>query len=213
MIRILLADDHAIVRSGLAMLINSQDDMEVIYMAEDGEEAIKKAEELHPEIVIMDLNMPGKNGLIATRQLKEILPDVRIIVLTMHDDREYIFRVLQAGASGYILKSAEDLDLMQAIRKVHEGEAYLYPKATQMLIDNFLQGEGHDSDSLGKLSSREQEILSLLAKGYSNKDISEMLFVSVKTIESHKSKIMEKLNLRTRPELVQFALKKGLLEF
>lgn len=216
MIRVLIADDHAIVRAGISMLINSQDDMSVIDTAEEGDEAINKALELKPDIVIMDLNMPsGKNGLIATKQLKEQCPDIQIIVLTMHDDKEYIFRVLQAGASGYILKSAEDMDLLSAIRTVYAGDAYLFPKAASALISTYLDqvASGITEDGIGKLTPREEEIVSLLAKGYANKEIAEKLFVSVKTIESHKSKIMEKLNLKTRPELVKYALKQGLLDF
>lgn len=216
MIRVLIADDHAIVRSGISMLINSQEDMCVVATAKEGDEAITKAVDLKPDIVIMDLNMPsGKNGLIATKQLKEQCPDIQIIVLTMHDDKEYIFRVLQAGASGYILKSAEDMDLLTAIRTVYKGDAYLYPKAASVLISTYLDqvASGIIEDGIGKLTPREEEIVSLLAKGYANKEIAEKLFVSVKTIESHKSKIMEKLNLKTRPELVKYALKQGLLDF
>ncbi|MFE8703130.1 response regulator [Cytobacillus sp. FJAT-54145] len=216
MIKVIIADDHAIVRSGIQMLINSQEDMEVIETAEEGEQAIRKTVELKPDVVVMDLNMPpGKNGLFATKQLKELVPQIHIIVLTMHDDKEYIFKVLQAGASGYILKSAEDMDLLTAIRTVSNGEAYLYPKATKALIENYLEqiAAGLIEDGTALLTAREEEVLSMLAKGYSNKEIAEVLFLSVKTIESHKSKIMEKLNLKTRPELVKYALKHGLLDF
>ena len=215
-IRIIIADDHAIVRSGLEMLVNMQEDMEVIDTACDGSEAFQKAIELKPDIVIMDLNMsPGENGLTATRRLKEAIPGTKVLVLTMHDDREYIFRVLQAGASGYILKSAEDLDLINAIRTVEKGEAYLYPKAQKLLIEEYMEritNEGTD-DVFNLLSTREQEVLEYIAKGYTNKEIADILYLSVKTIESHKSKIMEKLQLRTRPELVKYALKQGLLDF
>lgn len=215
-IRIIIADDHAIVRSGLEMLVNMQEDMEVIDTACDGSEAFQKAIELKPDIVIMDLNMsPGENGLTATRRLKEAIPETKVLVLTMHDDREYIFRVLQAGASGYILKSAEDLDLINAIRTVEKGEAYLYPKAQKLLIEEYMEritNEGKD-DVFNLLSTREQEVLEYIAKGYTNKEIADILYLSVKTIESHKSKIMEKLQLRTRPELVKYALKQGLLDF
>ncbi|MDZ5473969.1 response regulator transcription factor [Bacillus sp. 31A1R] len=216
MIRVIIADDHAIVRSGITMLINSQGDMKVIATAMDGEEVVQKTTELKPDVVVMDLNMPpGKNGLFATKQLKELCPEVHIIVLTMHDDKEYIFRVLQAGASGYILKSAEDMDLVTAIRTVFGGEAYLYPKATKLLIESYLDqiASGLVEDGTALLTSREEEVLSMLAKGYSNKEVAETLYLSVKTIEAHKSKIMEKLNLRTRPELVKYALKHGLLDF
>jgi two-component system response regulator NreC len=215
-IRLLIADDHAIVRSGLSMLINSQPDMEVIGTAADGREAVDKSLELRPDIVLMDLSMPpGENGLSATSRLKELAPSIDILVLTMHDDEEYLFRVLQAGASGYILKSAPDLDLLNAIRTVHSGAAYLHPTATKSLITEFLQRveKGQDVEHFQVLTDREQEILQLIAKGYSNKEIAEKLVVSVKTVETHKSKIMEKLHMKTRPELVRYALKKGLLDF
>lgn len=215
-IRILIADDHAIVRSGLTMLINSQADMEVIGTAADGKEAYDKALELKPDIVLMDLSMPpGENGLSATQRLKEAAPDIDVLILTMHDDEEYLFRVLQAGASGYVLKSAPDMELLSALRTVAQGAAYLYPSATKSLIAEFLQRvkKGEDADSYQILTEREKETLALIAKGYSNKEIAEQLVVSVKTIESHKAHIMEKLQLKTRPELVRYALKKGLLDF
>lgn len=215
-IQIIIADDHAIVRSGLEMMVNMQDDMEVVETASDGHEAYQKSIQLRPDIVIMDLNMsPGENGLTATRKIKEAMPEIKVLILTMHDDREYIFRVLQAGASGYILKSAEDLDLINAIRTVQKGEAYLYPKAQKLLIEDYMErlAMGGSDDVFKLLSSREQEVLEYIAKGYTNKEIADILYLSVKTIESHKSKIMEKLQLRTRPELVKYALKKGLLDF
>ncbi|MFD2169905.1 response regulator [Tumebacillus lipolyticus] len=215
-VRLLIADDHAIVRSGLSMLIGSQGDMEVIGTAADGKEAVEKALELRPDIVLMDLSMPpGENGLTATSRLKEAAPEIDILVLTMHDDEEYLFRVLQAGASGYILKSAPDLDLLSAIRTVHAGAAYLHPTATKSLISEFLQRvqKGQDVEHFQVLTDREQEILQWIAKGYSNKEIAEQLIVSVKTVETHKAKIMEKLQMKTRPELVRYALKKGLLDF
>lgn len=215
-IKILIADDHTIVRAGLEMMVNEQEDMTVIGTASDGQEAYQKALQLKPDIVLMDLNMPpGENGLIATKRLKEAAPEMKILVLTMHDDKEYIFRALQAGASGYVLKSADDLDLIQAIRTVYKDEAYLYPKATKILIEDYMDKvlKGEQDDVFGTLTAREEEVLSYFAKGYTNKEIAEMLYVSVKTIESHKSKIMDKLGLRTRPELVKYALKHGLLDF
>lgn len=215
-IRILVADDHAIVRSGLSMLINAQSDMEVAATAADGKEAFDKGLELKPDVVLMDLSMPpGENGLSATTRLKAAAPDIEILILTMHDDEEYLFRVLQAGASGYILKSAPDMDLISAIRTVHQGAAYLFPTATKSLIQEFMKRvqKGEDVEHYHILTEREQEVLTLVAKGYSNKEIADQLIVSVKTIETHKSKIMEKLHLKTRPELVRYAMKKGLLDF
>lgn len=215
-IRLLIADDHAIVRSGLSMLINAQPDMEVIATAADGGEAFNKALELQPDLVLMDLSMPpGENGLSATTRLRDAAPNIPILILTMHDDEEYLFRVLQAGASGYILKSAPDQDLLTAIRTIKSGAAYLHPSATKSLIQEFLQRvqKGEDVEQFNVLTNREQEILTLIAKGYSNKEIAEQLIVSVKTIETHKAKIMEKLQIKTRHELVSYALKKGLLDF
>jgi two-component system response regulator NreC len=215
-IRILIADDHAIVRSGLGMLINAQEDMQVVGFAADGKEACEKAKELRPDVVLMDLSMPpGENGLTATARLKETAPEIQVLVLTMHDDEEYLFRVLQAGAAGYILKSAPDLDLIQAIRTVVQGNAYLYPSATKSLIEEFLSmvKNGEEQARYEILTEREKEVLVLIAKGFSNKEIAEQLVVSVKTIESHKAHIMEKLHLRTRPDLVRYAIKKGWLDF
>lgn len=215
-IRIIIADDHAIVRSGLEMMVNMQEDMEVIDTACDGNEAFQKTMLLKPDIVIMDLNMSvGENGLTATRKIKEAMPEIKVLILTMHDDREYIFRGLQAGASGYILKSAEDMDLINAIRTVEKGDAYLYPKAQKLLIEDYMDRlvNGGTEDIFKLLSTREQEVLEYIAKGYTNKEIADILYLSVKTIETHKSKIMEKLQLRTRPELVKYALKQGLLDF
>lgn len=215
-IKVLIADDHKIVLSGLEMMVNEQEDMLVVGTASDGAEAYEKAIKLKPDVVLMDLNMPpGENGLIATGKLKDNSPEIKVLILTMHDDREYIFRVLQAGACGYVLKSAEDMDLIQAIRTVHSGEAYLYPKATKLLIEDYMEkvSKGEHADKFLTLSAREQEVLSYFAKGYTNKEIGELLFISVKTVESHKSRIMDKLELRTRPELVKYALKQGLLDF
>lgn len=215
-IRVLICDDHAIVRAGLSMLINAQEDMQVVGMAAEGKEAFEKTLELKPDVVLMDLSMPpGENGLSATTRIKEADPDRNILVLTMHDDEEYLFRVLQAGASGYILKSAPDLDLINAIRTVQKGSAYLYPSATKALIQEFLQmvQQGEEKAKYEILTEREREVLVLVAKGFSNKDIAEQLVVSVKTVETHKAKIMEKLHLKTRPDLVRYAMKKGLLDF
>ncbi|MFV9510122.1 response regulator [Tepidibacillus sp. LV47] len=213
-IRILLVDDHAVVRSGLMMLMNSQPDMEVVGEAADGNEGIAKALELQPDVVLMDLSMPhGRDGFSATSELKKVMSNVQVLILTMHDDDEYLFRALKAGAAGYVLKSAPGNELLQAIRTVYKGEAYLYPTATKRLIEGYLKfAEKEEEDSLELLSPREKEILSYVATGYSNKEIADKLIISVKTVENHKAKIMEKLQLTTRPQLVKFAIKKGLLE-
>jgi two-component system, NarL family, response regulator NreC len=216
MIRILIVDDHAVVRSGLTMLLNAKPNIEVIGEAAEGNEAIQKAIKLKPDVVLMDLSMPhGKDGLSATSELKKVMPEAAILILTMHDDEEYLFRVIHAGASGYILKSAPHDELLAAIQSVSKGDAYLYPSATKRLmseyIDKLKRGENYDTYEM--LSDREKEILSWTARGYSNKEIAEQLMISVKTVETHKGNLMEKLNLKTRPELVKYALKKGLLNF
>lgn len=217
MIRLLICDDHAVVRSGLSMLLHGRNDIEVIGEASEGDEAIELSQKLKPDVVLMDLSMPhGKDGMTATTELKKIMPDVAILILTMHDDDEYLFRAIQIGASGYILKNAPHDELLQAIQSVAKGDAYLYPTATKRLMGEYLEKlrtGGDAATPYDTLSDREREILSWLAKGYSNKEIAESLFISVKTVESHRSKLMEKLGLKTRPELIKFALKKGLLSF
>lgn len=213
-IEVLIADDHTIVRSGLTMLVNNQEDMKVVGTASNGKEAVDLALSLQPHVVVMDLNMPGEGGMSATRRLKQAAPNIEILILSMHDDNQYVLRALQAGASGYLLKSAGDLELIHAIRAAYRGEAYLFPAATKSIISNYLELASSDEvDKINLLSPREQEVLSFLAKGYTNKEISEMLHVSIKTIEAHRAKIMEKLNLRTRSELVKYAFKQGLLDF
>jgi two-component system response regulator NreC len=210
----MLVDDHAIVRSGLSLLINAHDDMQVIATASNGEEAFRIAQEIKPDVIVMDLNMPGENGMLTTARIKKVMPQIEILVLTMLEDREYLFRVLKAGASGYILKSADDMDVMSAIRTVARGEAYLYPNAAKSLIQEFLHNVEQEgkNETYQELTKREQEVISLVAKGHSNKQIAEILHLSIKTIESHRSHIVEKLQLRTRSELVEYAIKKGLLE-
>lgn len=216
MIRILLVDDHAVVRMGLKMLLNTNPEMEVVGEASEGNEGIQKALELLPNVVVMDLSMPhGKDGLSATSELKKLMPEVNILILTMHDDEEYLFRAIQAGASGCILKSAPHIELLGAISDVSKGNAYLHPSATKRLMEEYLGSmkNGHAPDSFNLLSDREKEVLTLIAKGFSNKEIAEQLVISVKTVETHKGNLMEKLQMKTRPELVEFALKKGLLGY
>ncbi|MCM2533944.1 response regulator transcription factor [Neobacillus pocheonensis] len=213
--KILLVDDHAVVRMGLTMLLNKNPEIEVIGEASEGNEGIKKALKLKPDVVVMDLSMPhGKDGLSATTELKKLMPNVNILILTMHNDEEYLFRAIQAGASGCILKSAPHDELMSAIEAVSIGDAYLHPSATKRLMEEYLGSMKQDSsNTYNLLSDREKEVLTLIAKGYSNKEIAEQLVISVKTVETHKGNLMEKLQMKTRPELVEYAVKKGLLGY
>ena len=216
MIRLLIVDDHAVVRSGLKLLLGEKQNIHVVGEAADGDEAIRQAELLRPDVVLMDLSMPhGKDGMTATEELKKLLPDIAILILTMHDDEQYLFRAIQAGASGYILKNAPHEELLTAIRFVAAGNAYLTPTATKRLMGQYIEKakNGENADDFDSLSDREKEVLSWTAKGYSNKEIAENLVISVKTVETHKSNLMEKLGLKTRPDLIKYAMKKGLLHF
>ncbi|MBO3065524.1 MULTISPECIES: nitrate respiration regulation response regulator NreC [Staphylococcus] len=216
--RIVIADDHAVVRTGFTMILNYQEDMEVVGTAADGVEAYQKVMKYKPDVLIMDLSMPpGESGLIATSKITESFPDTKILILTMYDDEEYLFHVLRNGAKGYILKNAPDEQLILAIRTVFKGETYVDMKLTTSLVNEFVNNSGHDkqatTDPYKILSKREIEILPLIAKGYGNKDIAEKLFVSVKTVEAHKTHIMQKLELKSKPELVEYAMKKKLIDF
>lgn len=216
MIRLLIVDDHAVVRSGLKLLLGEKQNIEVVGEAADGDEAISQAQALRPDVVLMDLSMPhGKDGMTATEELKKLLPDIYILILTMHDDEQYLFRAIQAGASGYILKNAPHEELLTAISFVAAGNAYLTPLATKRLMGQYIEKvkNGESADEFSTLSEREKEVLSWTAKGYSNKEIAENLVISVKTVETHKSNLMEKLGLKTRPDLIKYAMKKGLLQF
>lgn len=217
--KIVIADDHAVVRTGFSMILNYQEDMEVVTTAADGVEAYQKVLEHQPDVLILDLSMPpGESGLIATSKISESFPETKILILTMFDDEEYLFHVLKSGAKGYILKNSPDEQLILAVRTVYQGETYVDMKLTTSLVNEFVNQSQTDevsssSDPFKILSKRELEILPLIAKGYGNKDIAEKLFVSVKTVEAHKTHIMTKLNLKSKPELVEYALKKKLLEF
>lgn len=214
----MIADDHAVVRTGFSMILNYQEDMEVVGMAADGVEAYQKVMEYKPDVLIMDLSMPpGESGLIATSKISESFPETKILILTMFDDEEYLFHVLRNGAKGYILKNAPDEQLLLAIRTVYQGETYVDMKLTTSLVNEFVNNSSQDTqasnDPFKILSKREIEILPLIAKGYGNKDIAQKLFVSVKTVEAHKTHIMQKLDLKTKPELVEYAMKKKLVDF
>ncbi|GCF08828.1 response regulator [Dictyobacter arantiisoli] len=213
-IRILLADDHTILRAGLRMMLNAQPDMEVIGEAQDGRQAIEEAQKLQPDVILMDITMPDINGIEATRQIKRILTDVKILVLTMHENDEYVFQALRAGASGYMLKEAADTELITAIHVIKIGQFYLSPTAQSVVIGDYLQRvrTGEERDSYSSLTEREREILKLVAEGHTNNQIAERLVISPKTVDTHRTHVMDKLNLHSRAELVKYAMRRGLLE-
>ncbi|GIV68317.1 response regulator [Caldilinea sp.] len=212
-IRVLLVDDHMIVRVGLKALINAEPDMEVIGEAENGAEGVAAAVALRPDVVVMDISMPVMDGLEATRRIRQERPEVQVLILTVHAHEKYLFPVLKAGAAGYVLKSTVDTELLDAIRTVARGGAFLYPSATRMLLEDYISqvNSGVAPDAYENLSEREREVLKLLALGYTAAQIGEKLALSPKTVETYRTRIMEKLNLSSRPDLVQYALKRGLL--
>ncbi|GCE20620.1 response regulator [Dictyobacter kobayashii] len=213
-IRILLADDHTILRAGLKMMLNAQPDMEVVGEAQDGRQAIQEAQRIQPDVILMDITMPDINGIEATKQIKRLLPDVRILVLTMHEHDEYVFQALRAGAAGYMLKEAADTELITAIHVIKSGQFYLSPTAQSVVVGDYLQRvrTGEERDSYSSLTEREREILKLVAEGHTNNQIAERLIISPKTVDTHRTHIMDKLNLHSRAELVKYAMRRGLLE-
>ncbi len=214
-IRLLLADDHAVLRAGLKTLLNAQPDMEVVAEAADGIEAVRQSREIVPDIVLMDIAMPGLNGLEATQEIKKQNPDVKILVLTMHEEKSYLTQMLRAGADGYVPKKAADTELIDAIRATHRGEHFIHSSMTEGLIADLRQketpGATVDKDESG-LSSREIEVLRLLAMGHTNQEIADRLFLSIKTVETYKARLKEKLGLKGRAELVRYAIQSGLLD-
>lgn len=212
-IKTLLVEDHGVVRAGIKMLLNAEEDIAVIGEADEGSMAVELALRLNPDVVVMDISMRGINGLEACRQISSSMPEISILILTMHQNDEYFFQALQAGALGYVPKSAPDHELLTAIRSVAQGQAYIHPSMAGLLINDYLQRrrENEGIDTFDGLTGREREILQLVASGYTNKEISEKLNLSVHTVHNHRSRIMEKLNLHDRMELLKYALKKGLL--
>jgi two-component system, NarL family, response regulator NreC len=213
-IHILLADDHTILRAGLKMMLNAQADMEIVGEAQDGRQAISEALRLQPDIILMDITMPDMNGIEATRQIKKLLSDVKVLILTMHENDEYIFQALRAGASGYMLKEAADTELITALHVIQSGQFYLSPTAQSVMVGDYLQRVrvGEEKDSYNSLTEREREILKLVAEGYTNNQIGERLVISPKTVDTHRTHVMDKLNLHSRAELVKYAMRRGLLE-
>ncbi|MFN3739123.1 MAG: response regulator [Thermodesulfovibrionales bacterium] len=213
MTRVLIADDHALVREGIIAFLKMCDDMEIVGEASDGIEAVEKTEKLKPDIVLMDINMPKLGGLEATLEIKRKMPDVKILILTQYDDREYISRLLKAGISGYILKKAAGTELVNAIRAVKRGELYLHPSIAKEVVQGYLNKEKTPvEDSYDRLTEREKQVLKLISEGYTYKEIADMLKISVKTAIAHHTKISEKLNIHTRAGLIKFAIQKGIIK-
>jgi len=212
-IRVLLADDHTILRDGIRALLDDQADIEVIGEAQDGQATVKMTAQLLPDVVVMDIAMPLLNGLEATRQIQRDFPQVRVLILTMHENEEYIRQVLAAGALGYVLKDAAAHDLLGAIRAVYQGEAVLSPAITRLVIEDYLRwGDIRPPDSTNGLTSREREVLQLIAEGYTNKEIAEILCLSIKTVQSHRTNLMSKLDLHDRGELIKYAIQKKIID-
>ncbi len=213
-IRVMIADDHAILRAGLKMLVNAQADMEVVSEAADGELAVQAARETRPDVALLDLTMPRVGGMKALREIARDCREIRVLVLTMHDDPAYLRSALAAGASGYLLKRAVDAELLAAIRAVHRGGIFVDPRLANVLVQEVLQKRSTRADSTmppNILSDRELQVLKLVARGYTSAEIAKQIFVGVKTIETYRSRFAEKLGLRTRSDVVRFAVQMGLL--
>ncbi len=215
-IRILIADDHALVRSGIRALLDSEPDMAVVGEAADGEEAVEQAKASVPDVVLMDIRMPGGGGLVACRDIADSVPGVRVLILTMHEDTDYLKEALRAGASGYILKESGEDDLKRAIRAVVDGTMTMSPAMVRAMADNMVSGEEaqdpKEDESFKELTPREREVFTLIARGYSNLEIASALFISVKTVETHKANLKQKLGTSRRSELVRYALRLGILD-
>lgn len=212
--KVLIADDHALVREGIVAFLKLCDDIEVVAEASDGIEAIEKAKKLRPDIVIMDINMPKLGGLEATIEIKKMYPDTKILVLTQYEDREYISRFLKAGVSGYLLKKAVGSDLITALKAIIRGELYLYSSITSEVVERYIHGNTREEiqDPYEKLTDREKQVLKLVAEGYRHKEVADMLNISTKTVIAHQTNISEKLDIHTRAGLIKFAIQKGIIK-
>lgn len=213
-IRVLVVDDHTIVREGVRMLLSAQPGIEVIGEAANGLEAVQKTRELKPDVVVMDIAMPGMSGLEATEVIKQSNPGVQVLALTVHESEEYFFRLLSAGGSGYVLKGAGSTDLISAVQAVARGDVFLSPVVAKKLVGDYLTrvGSGEEQDSYGGLTPREQEVLKLLAEGNTAREIADLLVLSISTVQTHRSHIMRKLDLHNRAELIKYAIRRGIID-
>jgi two-component system response regulator NreC len=210
-IRILLADDHAVLRAGLRVLLSAQADLEVVGEAAEGAEALRLTHSLKPDVVVMDIGMPGVSGIDVTARIRRELTSTKVLILSMHDDQGYLRQALRAGASGYVLKKAADTELLAAIRAAARGEVFLDPNLAKGLVEDVIQPKVHASEPPA-LSEREREVLRFLAHGHTNQQVADRLCISVKSVETYKARLMEKLGLKGRAELVRYALDRGLLK-
>jgi DNA-binding NarL/FixJ family response regulator len=210
--RILIADDHTVVRRGLRLVLDAEPDLEVVAEAGDGAEAVKRALEDDIDLAVLDVSMPRLTGLQAARELSKRRPELKLLILSMHDNEQYFFEALKAGASGYVLKSMADRDLVEACRACMRGEPFLYPAAVGALIRDYLDRADERGGSAEVLTPRELEILKLIAEAHTSKEIADMLVISVKTVERHRANILEKLGMRDRVELTRYAIRRGLVE-
>lgn len=213
-ITVLLADDHAIVREGVKRILAGEADIQVVGEASDGAEAVALATQLRPTVAVLDISMPRLDGIEATRQIRAALPDTHTIALTMHADDSYVFQLIKAGSSGCVLKHDAAPDLIEAIRSAARGEAFLYPQTMTAVAEDYLKRveHGENRETYDGLTAREKEILTLIAHGATNQEIAKQLFISVKTVQTHRAHILEKLELHDRTQLVRYAIRKGLIE-
>jgi DNA-binding NarL/FixJ family response regulator len=210
--RILIADDHSIVRSGLKKVLDSKADMEVVAEAEDGADAVDKALKEDVHLVILDVSMPRKTGIQAAAELHKRKPELKMLMLSMYDSEQFLFEALKAGASGYVLKSGADTDIVDAVRAAMRGDSYLYPSAVTTLVRDYVERGGQGKEQFDVLTPRELEVLKLIAEAQTSKEIAQQLFISIKTVERHRQNILDKLGMRDRVELTRYAIRRGLIQ-